>query len=287
MKNRRALSVLLVVAMALPVALGAADKRQRIDSAWREKEVVVDGDYGEWKGPLIAVDAKDPITAAAVNDGQFLYVVLSTSEPALRMQILRQGLIVWFDPAGGTKKHFGLKYPVGIMSEDGAERVRGGRRPPDLGNGQSGEARDPEQAVARLEPTNRLEVLGPEKDDAHSFVADMAPGIAVKVGQVQGSLVYELKVPIGRTPEFPYAIEARPGALIGFGLETPKFERPSEGRGGGGGMGGMGGGGRGRGGMGGAGRGGGGMGGRRGAGGERVAPPKPLKSWATIQLAAH
>jgi len=115
----------------------------------------------------------------------------------------------------------------------------------------------------------------------------MAPGIAVKVGEVQGYLVYELKVPLTRTADLPYAIEAKPGALIGFGLETPKMERPSrEGQGGMGGFGGGGGGG----GMGGrGGRGGGGMGGRRGGGGDRnqSEQAKPLKSWATIQLAAN
>ena len=303
---RSLLMVTLAAAIAVPAGLGAADKRQRIDSQWRDKDVVIDGDYGEWKGPLVQVEAKEAITAAALNDGQFLYMVLSTSDPAVRTQILRQGLVLWFDPAGGDKKHFGLKFPVGIIPGERAGTGRGRRGYPggqggggygggygggQSGGGQSGEGRDPEPAVDPLEPTNRLEVLGPEKDDAHSFVADMAPGIAVKIGQVEGSLVYELKVPIARTSDCPYAIEAKPGALIGFGLETPKMEMPSEGRGGmggmggGGGGGGMGGGGRGRG----MGGGGGGRGGGRGGGSrsEGMTPPKPMKGWATIQLAAH
>jgi hypothetical protein len=133
-------------------------------------------------------------------------------------------------------------------------------------------------------------VLGPKKDDVHSFLADAVPGIAVKVGSVEGSLVYELKVPIALSADFQYAIGAKPGALIGFGLETPKVEKPSResgggmgGMGGGGGMGGRGGrgGGGGRGGM---GRGGGGESGGMGRGG--FEPPKPVKAWATIQLSA-
>ncbi len=261
--------------MALVVALGAAaapqasDKRQRIDSRWRDREVVVDGNNGEWAGPLVQIDEKVAATAAAMNDGQFLYIVLSASDTATRRQILRQGLIVWFDPGGGDKKHFGLKFPVGVPFDEAA-RGRGSRdrgsRPPDP-------AQDSE-----LEPTDRLEVYGPKKDDARSFVATMAPGIAVKIGQVEGSLVYELKIPIQANREFPYAIEAKPGALIGFGLETPKLEPAGEGRSGMGGMGGMGGG------MGGRGRGTGGRGGT--GGGERGGePPKPVKTWATIQLA--
>ena len=243
--KRTALWVAMMITVAAGPALFAAT-RQRIESHWRDGAVVIDGDHGEWAGPLRPVDEKLPIVIAAMNDGQFLYLVLSTSDLAARRQIMRQGLIVWFDPSGGDKKHFGVKFPVGVLSVQ-----------PD-----------------RLEPTNRLEVYGPEKDEAHSFVTEMAPGIAVKVGEVQSFFVYELKVPLARSTEWPYAIEAKPGTLIGLGLETPKIERPSrEGPGGTGGFGGRGG----------------RMGGRRGAGGNdgQFEPPKPLKTWATIQLAAR
>lgn len=279
----------LIVAIALPAAIGASDKRERVDSHWRDRTVIIDGDSGEWAGPLVPVDRKHPVTAAAVNDGQFLYLVLSTSEAAMRAQIMRQGLIVWFDPSGGDKKVFGVKFPVGMAGGDMGGRGRGFRRedPPDSGQGERPEA--PPRAEP-LNPPNRLEVLGPKKDDVHSFLADAVPGIAVKVGSVEGSLVYELKVPIALSADFQYAIGAKPGALIGFGLETPKVEKPSResgggmgGMGGGGGMGGRGGrgGGGGRGGM---GRGGGGESGGMGRGG--FEPPKPVKAWATIQLSA-
>ena len=188
----------LCVAMVIAVAAGGGllgAKRERIESHWRDRDVVIDGDNGEWTGPLRAVEEKPPIDTAAVNDGQFLYVVLSTSDPAARRMIMRQGLIVWFDPSGGDKKHFGIKFPVGVLPEErrgGGRRGPGGGRPP--GDPGSGDPAQPDQP-AHLEPTNRLEVYGPEKDDAHSFVTEMAPGIAVKVGEVQGYFVYELKVP--------------------------------------------------------------------------------------------
>jgi hypothetical protein len=176
-----------------------------------------------------------------------------------------------------------VKYPVGIPLEESGSR--GGYRRgsyggdhPSTGSG-SGDSR--QRSPSDPEPIDRLEVYGPQKDDAHSFVTTMAPGIAVKTGNAEGYAIYELKVPLEKRADAPYAIEAKPGALIGFGLETPKLEQPShEGRGGG--FGGMGGGmgGRGGGGM-------GGHGGGRGGGGERAVyePPKPLKIWAAIKLA--
>ncbi len=279
---RRVILLILVAVVAIPAVVGAA-KKGHVDSRWRDRDVVVDGDDGEWAGPLLAVDDSQPIVAAAVNDGTWLYVVLSTSDAAARRQILRQGLIVWFDPSGGDKKHFGVKFPVGTPPEEapsrgGYRRGPGGGRPAgDPGSGDRGQP-----GSDQPEPPNRLEVYGPQKDDAHSFVTEMAPGLTVKIGQVEGHLVYELKVPLARTAETPYAIETKPGARIGFGLETPKMDRPS-GEGRGGGSGGFGGPGVGMGGMGG---GVGGRGMRPGGDRSRAQPPKPVKAWATIQLAS-
>lgn len=286
MRQSRTVSCVAGTVVVALVAGVFAAKRAQIDSHWRDRDVVIDGDNSEWAGPLRPLDENHPIVTAAMNDGQFLYVVLSASDATVGRQILRQGLIVWFDPSGGDKKHFGVKFPVGLLPEQAAGRGRGGfrrapggERPPD--DPGSADPAKPDQP----EPTNRLEVYGPQKDDVHSFVTDMAPGIAVKIGQVEGYLVYELKVPLARSADTPYAIEAKSGALIGFGLETPKIERPA--REGGGRMGGFGGGGGGMGGRG--GRGGGGGGRRGGGGGDRDQPEqaKPLKGWATVQLAAE
>jgi hypothetical protein len=267
------LSLVVVIPLLAAIALDAADKKQRIDSHWRDHDIVVDGDNGDWSGPLVPVDEHQGLMAAAANDEQFLYILLRTRDAAVRAQILGQGFIVWFDPGGGEKKNFGVKYPVGMGADEMPGRGRGFRR------ADAGAPADPAQGVAPPEPPNRLEVFGPEKDDARSLVADKAPGLSVKVGQVEGALVYELKVPLARTDASPYAIRSKSGALIGFGLETLKKERPK--REGGGGFGGLGGSG-GRGGM---GRGGGmGPGGMRPGGYE---PPKPLKVWTTLQLASR
>ena len=102
------------------------------------------------------------------------------------------------------------------------------------------------------------------------------------------TLQCELKVPLAKTDDHPYAIETAPAKTIGVGLETGKTPQRSSsaGRGGGmggggGGMGGMGGGGRGRGGGGGMGRGGGGGGGGSQRG---YQAPKPLKGWGTVAI---
>jgi hypothetical protein len=288
-----------VVSVSMILAAGAGtlharDKHTRIDSRWLDAPVTVDGAPGDWPGPLVPFNDQ-PVSVAAANDGESLFLVLTASDRVTRTQILRRGLIVWFDAAGKDKKRFGLKFPIGVgLDEEGFRgRRRGGDAGSGSGSGTAAGGRDrpreeggpPEERS--IEPPNRLEILGSSKDDARSFTADKAPGIEVKVGQAEGLLTYELKVPIAASEAHPYAIGARPGALISAGLEMPKLEMPEgrgreggggggRGPGGGGGIGGFGGGmgGRGRGGA-----GGGGMGGR-----ERPDEAKPLTGWVTLEL---
>jgi len=211
-----------------------------------------------------------------VNDGEFLYMRLSATDPGARAQITRQGLIVWFDSGGGKKKKFGVRYPVVERGEGGGYGGGFGRRGGDQGDsGSTAGSQDDTQP-----PNERVDILGPGKNDARELMRDHLQGIDVAYRVEQGTLQYELKVPIAKTDDHPYAIEADAGKPIGIGLETPKMQRPSfEGGGGGFGGGGMGHGG-------GMGRGGGGMGRRGGGGGGRgYQPPKPLNTWGTLTLA--
>jgi hypothetical protein len=121
------------------------------------------------------------------------------------------------------------------------------------------------------------------------------------LGHYQGTLIYELAIPLAKEANSSDGLGVRPGAVIGIGLETPqRSDTPAAGRGDygggtggghggyGGGMGGRGGGG-GYGGMGGRGGYGGSTGGRGGAAGREDganAPRlQPLKVWTTVQLA--
>jgi hypothetical protein len=285
------LSVMLVGAGR---TMSASDKHSRLDSRWLESPVTVDGSPVDWPGPLVPFN-EQPVSIAAANDGDSVYLVLTASDRAARTQILRRGLIVWFDSGGKDKKRFGLKFPVGsgFSGDDFRGRRRGGdgssRTGDHEGQPPDGAARDgaPPQDQSP-DVANRLEILGSSKDDARSFTADKVPGIEVKLGQAEGLLTYELKVPLAANDAHPYAIGAKSGALISVGLEVPKLEMPEmRGREGGGGRGGPGGG-MGGGGMGGFGGMGGRGGGRRGGGGygERTEQPKPLNGWVAVQLAS-
>jgi hypothetical protein len=257
----------------------AASERPHFDSKGPDKAITVDGNFDDWYGHLQPFGS-DPVAIQFLNDGEFLYVRLTASDAAARMQIARLGMTVWFDPGGGTKKKFGVKYPV---VEQGGQDSQGRGRGGFGGGGRGRRGGDDETGPS----TERVDVLGPGKDDARSLTRGHLQGLDVAIHNEQGTLQYELKVPLAKTGDHPYAIETAPGKTIGVGLETGKMPQRSAGMGrGGGGGGGMGGGGRGRGGGGMGGRGGGGGGGGRAGGGRQggFEQPKPWKSWATVTI---
>jgi hypothetical protein len=285
-------TVVLGMLLAVSATLVASDK-PRFESSPRLEPVSIDGKFDDWPGNLEPF-ADKPLSVQFQNDGDFLYMRFAASDPATRMQILRQGLTVWFDPAGGTKKHFGIRYPVIDHGQYGDSQGRGGggggyggyggrsHGGGDRDNPSGGNPEDPSSSAPSA--TERVDILGPGKDDAREMTRDHLPGIDVALRTEQGILQYELKVPLTKTTEHPMAVEAQSGKPVGFGFDTPKPQQQAANYGRGGGMGGYGGGGMG--GHGGGGHGGGGMG-RGGGGGQHgQEAPKPLTGWGVVSLTA-
>src|SRR3954463_1904701 len=120
----------LSVALFLCVYFTAAtaSERPKFTSQLRDGAIAVDGKYDDWYGHLDPFEAS-PVAVQFLNDGEYLYMRMTASSTAERMQIVRQGFTVWFDPAGGTRKHFGVRYPiVEHGSGPGSEPSEGGYR---------------------------------------------------------------------------------------------------------------------------------------------------------------
>lgn len=279
---QRTLALALLLAPA--VTLVAAD-RPHFDSHPVDGTITIDGSFDDWTGSPGNLESfgKDSIAIQALNDGKFLYVRLSASDPAVRSQIVRRGLTVWFDPKGGTKKTFGVRYPVIEDQTDGGiggYRFGGRRQPGGGGQGSGSGSGTPAQPDVSEQPPDRVDILGPGKNDEVSLTREHLEGVEVAFQVQQGILQYELKVPLAKTDETPYAIGAASGASIGIGLETARPQQRNFGAE----PGGYGGGGGGFGGRGGFGRGG-GMGRRPGGEGLGSQEAKPLKGWGIITLA--
>ncbi len=248
-------------------------------SQWRDREIIVDGSQADWDGKMTYLE-KQNLSFGLLNDENFMYLCLVTNDRDLQRQLMRQGFILWFDPAGGNDKHFGIRFPIGMFAME-MPMMRG----PQMREGGESEMEPEDRRKIFAEALQELEILGPGKDDRHRTQVASAKGLELKLNEDEnGTLVYELKVPLAQSEEHPYAIGAEAGKKIGVGLETPEIDREQmrermHGSFGGGWHGGGMGGHR-------PGGGPGEMGRPEGFGGHRPEMAKPLKVWAEVQLAS-
>jgi hypothetical protein len=314
----RVLTTLACLALTAFARHAGAAEKPKFDSDWAAAKVTVDGVNTEW--PALHTVARDVRLSIAVrNDDERIYIALATSDAFTAMEILNQGLIVWLDLEGGSKKRFGITYPMarssgsrGAEGGRGQERGSGGRGAQGRGE-EPGEFQPRGQAPDGADTWSRLlsgpelkqaEVRGRGKDDLRTIDLEKQRALLARIGRSEdGMVVYELSVPLTATETLPEWGGTKPGAVIGIGLETPERPRQEASGDRGGGMGGPGGGAGGSGGgMGGPGGGmgggrGGGMGGRgggMGGPGEGMRGPggpggeqKMLKAWTTVRLATR
>ena len=213
----------LIMALCFMAGCGMID----LKSHWRNRPVVIDGKNTEWGNSLVLLDDKET-SIGIMNDSEFIYIGLVTTNRNLRNQVARRGITFWFDVEGGKDEKFGVHYPLGF------DAVR-----PWKDNGT--DADNQSATVQKDIPTDDLEIEGPGKDDHHPMTFAEAGGIEAKYKIANGVLVYELKVPLSDKTSSPFAIGTKSGALIGVGAETSQNKtspKPSEGVSEGGGYGG-------------------------------------------------
>lgn len=185
-----------------------------LSSSWSSNQIAIDGNSSEWGSSLASL--KDTKVFLGVrNDQDFMYLCLTSPDRQFRRQLVGMGLTLWFESEDGHR--LGVLYPIGMSGQ--------GRQPlfnPEETPGGEERERFAEQAL------QDLEILGPGKNDKNLFSIVQAPGISVKVRTSQVSSVYELKVPLKKSSEHPYAIEAIAGSTVKIDIETGKFDAGSK-----------------------------------------------------------
>jgi len=261
---------LIACAIAILVMCTVGCDEQELNSNWRDREIIIDAKSDEWLNTLYYFES-EMLSIGFFNDENHLYVCMLAEHPMLQAQVVSQGFTLWFDPAGGKEKAFGIKFPIGMQ---------GVREQMDFMRTQESELNREKMREAFEQSLTDLEILGPGGAKRRISVEE-AKGIEIKVRNETGLFVYELRIPLQSDEEHPYAVGANAGASVGVGLEIPEIDKDEmkraieERMGGasgrlpsGGGMGGM------------------GVGmGRRGA--QRPKMPNGLDVWASLNLALN
>ncbi|MGA3285897.1 MAG: hypothetical protein ABSD46_00565 [Bacteroidota bacterium] len=201
--------VLLCGFLIAAAAFSGCSSSLKLSSAWRQEDIVIDGSDTEWQRGQY-YDKESDIVYSIRNDDDYVYLFLKTQNRTTQMQIIRAGFTVWFDADGGNDHSFGIRYP--LARQDARLEFH-----PESDEEQIHSAF--EQAVLELE------IVGAQKENVQRFSTLDVPGIRVKIGRSQEALVYELRVPLRKTPHTPFAIGVTSENRIGIGLETEEFNR--------------------------------------------------------------
>jgi len=200
----------IIWTLALGLAGCASFNTFSTDSRLPDQLITIDGKADDWAGNLFVVP-NERMELGFLNDRDFLYLCLLTTDNYDRAGIMTQGLIVWFDPQGGDKKTFGIKFPLGLPP--------GERKIPVQAN-----PRDPEFDNLPDVPRSEMEVIRSETEPPQKLKLADVKDVEIKVAPSAGLLVYELKIPLVRSGERLVAVGTEPGKTIGIGFETAKLE---------------------------------------------------------------
>ena len=266
MKKNIILSLLLINLFFICTLLSGCGKLE-LSSDWRDHQIVIDGRYTDWGSAESYYNEKAQVVINLLNDEDYLYICLITRNRQIETKLMELGFVAWFDPDGGNKKAFGIRFPTGLKSigmsleEDKRDIIRDWQDQEDksgLIDREKGRWRDKDfnKHLEQLEGLqDELEIMkGPfdaknkekhfkpplkgnkEERPHEGFFKDREGpgkvlsleeaakfGIEAKVGRENDYFVYELKVPLVKSVEHPYAIEVKTNKPIGLGLEISMF----------------------------------------------------------------
>lgn len=230
----------------------------KLASDWSGQPISIDGKYKDWTGAESYYNERAKVLINLANDEDYLYISIITRNREIEAKMLDSGFVAWFDPDGKNKKAFGICFPTGLknlglslkeerdMTQDWRDQKdtsvlidREKERAGDINFNKKLELLEKLQYRIEIlqgdfglkkktkhpEPAPKGGIKEPPKKPGKEFtLGEVAKfGIAAKVGRENDYFVYELKVPLVKSAEHPYAIEAKPGKPIGLGLENSRF----------------------------------------------------------------
>jgi hypothetical protein len=205
------LSLLVASGALFPTLAFTPVQDATVTATWRNADMVVDGSMTDWTS-LVRVGTGPAV--AVQNDDSSLYLAIASNDPTVRVQ-LATGLIVWLDGTARRRQAFGL-------------RLEGLAPRPIAGTTPNASANDLSDRV--LTPLEEFDLLGPARLQRRLVENAADVGIALASGVEDGTVVYEVKVPLQTTGATPHAVGVTPGATLSVGIETPTDPRPARNR---------------------------------------------------------
>jgi hypothetical protein len=185
--------------------LAGCSSSLQLTSRWSNSNVKIDGVDSEWRDALTYARASDA-SLGVKNDTDYLYVCFTTSNRQRQVQMLAFGCTAWFSQEGKEERFFGIHFPLGgqfqalrLLTQENAT----------------------EELQQLIQASQRdLELVGPAETDRRRVMDRQAAGIEARLAYSEETFVYELKVPLRKTVDHPFAIGTGDLHTISVGFET-------------------------------------------------------------------
>ncbi|HEX8385766.1 MAG TPA: methyltransferase domain-containing protein [Rubricoccaceae bacterium] len=171
----------------------------------------VDGDADEWAGGLRPVPGEPGLSIGLRNTPDALAVVIVAGAEGQARRVASGGLTLWLDPAGGTARRVGLRFPVG-----------NGDAPVPEGPPASGPDPLREAFAAAID---RLETV--RDGDVRPAAVGGVPGVETAAAWTDRGLVVEVRLPLRGPGAAAFAGEAS-GVSVGLGVELAEARRTTD-----------------------------------------------------------
>jgi hypothetical protein len=161
-------------------------------SDWQSTPVAIDGKPTDWHLPLNYYDKSSRLQYTISNDSTTLYFCVQAVDFETQMKLLRGGLQIWMDTAGGKDHQVGMLYPFGAMQ---------GENTSDRSNAaQSQQEYDPIGRLRRsfLRSQGSIDLNGFKPGVGYILPLKNPAGILVSIGwdTTTNVLTYEAAIPL-------------------------------------------------------------------------------------------
>jgi hypothetical protein len=196
---------------ALILILGCSGGMSETKSVWLKSNINIDGSIVDWEEiPVVSADDNGVFNFKLCNDNDYFYATFYSRNLHLGGRIKTMGMKLWIDSTGGKNKKTGLFFRGGpefseMRDSTLPEKRFGGKR-----MGFPGEDRPIER--------EKFAVINNE-GDADFILKDGSNGPAIEYGISNGTLIYELKIPLRVKGLENFAIGAGPGDVVSLCLE--------------------------------------------------------------------
>ncbi len=108
MKN----TVWVLAIAAISVSVSSCSHQMSPEGRFQDRPVIVDGNTDDWAFPLRFSNEAYTLQYNVTNDNENIYICVVTKDNATQMNILKEGMSVYFDPKGKDSKSISLVFPV-------------------------------------------------------------------------------------------------------------------------------------------------------------------------------